>query len=151
MIKRIRIQNFKSFQDAELNLSEISVLVGTNASGKSNIRDAFRFLHGISRGYQIAEIIGEKYADGVLQWRGIRGGLREIMFYGSQSFAIEVEIVAPNPDPDLSANWSEGELLNFTYRIEIITTPENPTPLIKSESLTCVHIENPIEPVSYLL
>jgi predicted ATPase len=142
MIKRIRLQNFKNFQDAELNLGEISVLVGTNASGKSNIRDAFRFLHGISRGYQIAEIIGEKYSDGVMQWRGIRGGLREIMFYGSQNFAIEVDIVAPDPEPHPSATWNAGELLNFTYRIEIITTPENPTPRIKLESLSCDHLEH---------
>ncbi len=144
MIKRIRLQNFKSFQDAELNLGEVSVLVGTNASGKSNIRDAFRFLHGISRGYQIPEIIGEKYADGVLQWRGIRGGLREIMFYGSQNFAIEVDIVAPDLNPHPSATWQKGESLSFTYRIEIITTPENLIPHINLESLTCDHLEHPI-------
>jgi AAA15 family ATPase/GTPase len=31
--------------------------VGTNASSKSNIRDAFRFLHGISRGYNLAKLL----------------------------------------------------------------------------------------------
>jgi predicted ATPase len=144
MIKRIRLQNFKSFQDAELNLGEISVLVGTNASGKSNIRDAFRFLHGISRGYQIAEIIGEKYSDGVLQWRGIRGGLNGIMFYGSQNFAIEVDIFAPAPEPHPSASWEKGEYLNFKYRIEITTSNEDPVPYINSESLSCDQIKKPL-------
>ena len=59
MLKSLRLENFKSFKNAELSLGDLTVLVGTNASGKSNIRDAFRFLHGISRGYSIAEIIGE--------------------------------------------------------------------------------------------
>jgi AAA15 family ATPase/GTPase len=75
MLKKLHLKNFKGFKDAELNLGNFSLLVGTNASGKSNIRDAFRFLHGIGRGYSLADIFGEKYVEGgVLQWRGIRGG-----------------------------------------------------------------------------
>ncbi|MGD9101036.1 MAG: AAA family ATPase [Anaerolineae bacterium] len=27
----------------------MTILIGTNAAGKSNLRDAFRFLHGIGR------------------------------------------------------------------------------------------------------
>ena len=42
MLKRLRLENFKSFKNAELSLGDLTVLVGTNASGKSNIRDAFR-------------------------------------------------------------------------------------------------------------
>ncbi len=91
MLKSLRLENFKSFKNAELSLGDLTVLVGTNASGKSNIRDAFRFLHGISRGYSIAEIIGEKYGEGgVLQWRGIRGGTKEITYCGADSFAIAI-------------------------------------------------------------
>ena len=79
MIKSITLRNFKSFRDATLKFGGFTLLVGTNASGKSNVRDALRFLHGISRGYSLAEIIGEKWIEGgVLQWKGIRGGLREV-------------------------------------------------------------------------
>jgi predicted ATP-dependent endonuclease of OLD family len=42
MLKSLRLENFKSFKNAELSLGDLTVLVGTNASGKSNIRDAFR-------------------------------------------------------------------------------------------------------------
>jgi len=46
----------------------LTLVVGTNASGKSNLRDALRFLHGIGLGYPPAEILGEKYGpDGLLQ------------------------------------------------------------------------------------
>lgn len=74
-----------------------------------------RFLHGISRGYNLAEIMGEKYVEGgFLQWRGIRGGTREITFLNAETFTLEVEftfeyeeeqqeaIYAITVNPDLS-------------------------------------------------
>jgi len=82
MITSVRLERFKNFRDATLALGPFTVLVGTNASGKSNLRDAFRFLHGMGRGYSLAEIIG------VLQWKGIRGGTREIAMVGEQSFQL---------------------------------------------------------------
>ena len=60
MITSVRLTNFKNFADETLKLGPFTVIVGANASGKSNIRDAFRFLHGIGRGYSLAEIIGGK-------------------------------------------------------------------------------------------
>ena len=56
MIKSIRLVNFKNFADETLRVGPFTVIVGANASGKSNIRDAFRFLHGIGRGYSLAEM-----------------------------------------------------------------------------------------------
>ena len=96
MITSVRLEGFKNFRDATLQLGPLTVIVGTNASGKSNIRDAFRFLHGIGRGYSLAEIIGEKYVEGgVLQWRGIRGGIREVVFDGLGEFRIATNIAGP--------------------------------------------------------
>ncbi|MGB8953787.1 MAG: AAA family ATPase, partial [Tumebacillaceae bacterium] len=81
MLTKLRLKNFKSFEHAEFDLGPVTTLIGTNASGKSNVRDALRILHGISRGYTLAESIGEKYAEhGFLQWKGIRGGTREMVF-----------------------------------------------------------------------
>ncbi|HEX8822878.1 MAG TPA: AAA family ATPase [Archangium sp.] len=91
MLRYLKLEGFKNFQEALLPLGPFTVVVGTNASGKSNLRDAFRVLHGISRGYTIAETLGEKWVEGgVLQWRGIRGGTREAAFQGATSFALEV-------------------------------------------------------------
>jgi AAA15 family ATPase/GTPase len=58
MIHSLQLTNFKNFQATALSLGKFTLLVGTNASGKSNLRDAFRFLHGIERGYSLAEIFG---------------------------------------------------------------------------------------------
>src|SRR5437867_11948595 len=91
MLTKLHLTNFKNFQGAELTLGPFTLLIGANASGKSNIRDAFRFLHGIGRGYTLAEIMGGAYVGGGLQWSGIRGGTREIAFQGAPTFALDVE------------------------------------------------------------
>jgi predicted ATPase len=94
MLKKLTLERFKNFRKAELTIGPLTLLVGTNASGKSNLRDAFRFLHGISRGYSLADIIGEKWVEGgVLQWRGIRGGTREVGYPSEQTFGVVAEVV----------------------------------------------------------
>jgi len=45
MISSFKIQNFKSFEDAELKLGSLTLLIGANASGKSNAIEAIRFLN----------------------------------------------------------------------------------------------------------
>ena len=87
MITSIRLVNFKNFADETLRLGPFTILVGANASGKSNIRDAFRFLSGIGRGYTLAEIFGGKREAG---WKPIRGAMNEIVRLGRYSFSIEV-------------------------------------------------------------
>ena len=98
MINSVRLVNFKNFADETLKLGPFTVIVGANASGKSNIRDAFRFLHGISRGYTLAEILGGKYGPGgYKEWEGIRGAPNEVIRFGESSrqrvgdFSIQLE------------------------------------------------------------
>ena len=79
MITSIRMVNFKNFVDETLRLGPFTMVVGTNASGKSNIRDAFRFLHGIGRGYTLMEVVGGKWGVGhQREWDSIRGAAMEI-------------------------------------------------------------------------
>jgi predicted ATPase len=44
MINSIRVRNFKSFENIEVSLDKFNVLIGANASGKSNFVSLFRFL-----------------------------------------------------------------------------------------------------------
>ena len=89
MITSLRIVDFKNFADETLHLGPFTVIVGANASGKSNIRDAFRFLHGIGRGYTLEEIFGGKDSAG---WQPIRGAANEIMRFAHDQFCLEVEM-----------------------------------------------------------
>ena len=100
MITRLKLGDFKSFVSSEIELGPLTVVVGSNAGGKSNMRDAFRFLHGIGRGYTLAEILGGKWGEsGAPVWRGIRGGVRELIFRrgaelaGWEAMTLEVDFV----------------------------------------------------------
>src|SRR5699024_12812409 len=64
MFTRLRLMDFKSFKDTTFSLDAFTLLIGSNASGKSNVRDALRILHGVGRGYSVVEILGEKWAEG---------------------------------------------------------------------------------------
>ncbi|MBM3236151.1 hypothetical protein FJZ31_07610 [Candidatus Poribacteria bacterium] len=46
-IKKIKIANFKSFKDLEVELGRFNVLIVGNASGKSNFVQIFKFLRDI--------------------------------------------------------------------------------------------------------
>jgi predicted ATPase len=91
MLTKLRLKNFKSFENSELILGALTLLVGTNASGKTNIRDALRLLQGIARGYTLTEVITEKRGEGgELQWSGIRGGTKELNYQKNTRFSLEI-------------------------------------------------------------
>ena len=92
MITSVRMVNFKNFADETLTAGPFTIIVGANASGKSNIRDAFRFLHGIGRGYTLAQTMGGKDSpSGQKEWQGIRGAPCEVVRMGHQEFSLGVE------------------------------------------------------------
>ena len=93
MITALRLVDFKNFANETLRVGPFTVIVGANASGKSNIRDAFRFLHGIGRGYSLAEILGGRYGvGGQIEWAGIRGAATEVIRFERRAFSLKVSI-----------------------------------------------------------
>jgi predicted ATPase len=127
MLTKLRLERFKNFREAELHLGPFTLLVGANASGKSNLRDAFRFLHGIGRRYIFPEIVGERYGEGgALQWKGIRGGLRELPYADSGSFAIEVTF---------DTSTAGVPTKNLTYRLEVACDGQGWVMHVRSEHL----------------
>ncbi len=54
VIKRVQIKNFRSLADVDLHLDNLTVLVGANGTGKSNVIDVLRFVrdaitHGLDK------------------------------------------------------------------------------------------------------
>ena len=91
MITSLRLIDFKNFADATLRMGPFTVIVGANASGKSNLRDAFRILHGIGRGYNLADAVGGKYgAGGQVEWNQVRGAFGEIIRFEQRAFRLLV-------------------------------------------------------------
>jgi predicted ATPase len=56
ILKKIKLHNWKNFQNCEVNLEERCFIIGANASGKSNFIDALRFLRDITKGCEINKI-----------------------------------------------------------------------------------------------
>ena len=116
MITSIRLRNFKGFRDATLRFGPFTILVGANATGKSNIRDALRFLHGVARGYSLAEIIGGRHGTGGQQvWEPIRGGPNEIIRIESQEEAASNHQL---PTFSMQVNMDIGGI-EYIYKIEV--------------------------------
>lgn len=63
MITELRLENWKSFGEATLYIDPLSILIGTNASGKSNVLDALKFLQNLASGMPLT-----------LALKNIRGG-----------------------------------------------------------------------------
>ncbi len=90
MLASIRLTNFKSFRAAEaIPLAPLTLCVGANASGKSNLFDAIRFLQGIGLKMSLADVLHGRWEGGHQVWPGIRGGLQEVARAGENSFALQ--------------------------------------------------------------
>ena len=56
MIKSLTINNFKSFNNADLQIKPLTLLIGANASGKSNALEAIRLLSWLAKGIRLDDI-----------------------------------------------------------------------------------------------
>ncbi|MEO5725482.1 MAG: AAA family ATPase [Byssovorax sp.] len=135
MLERLRLTDFKSFVDEEAELAPLTLLVGANASGKSNFLDALRFLQQIAFDGPLADMLnGVRGRLG--KQSGIRGKAPEAARLGATGFAVESTWMAPIPE-DMSyddAVWpTEASLLvELTHRIACSTLPDV---LLEAESL----------------
>ncbi len=109
MLTSLRLRNFKNFADETLRLGPFTVIVGANASGKSNIRDALRFLHGVGRGYTLANVLGGKYgAGGQVEWEEIRGAPTEVIRHGQNKMHMDVDMAKANGEECVHAALPSG-------------------------------------------
>jgi predicted ATPase len=117
MIRKITLRNWKSFREAELYFDPLVVLIGTNASGKSNVIDALDFLSRIAQSKDLAECL-----HGSGNGETFRGGVEWVTRRGEQEFSLEV-VVGAEGDPGTD------------YRYEITVRPA-PRPIVTAESLS---------------
>lgn len=119
MLSRLRLQNFKSFVDQEIELGPLVIMVGANASGKSNFLDAIRFLQGVGLGMTFTEILRGRWEGGRQIWPGIRGGIQEIASKGSRVFSV-------------GSTWSDAAHQRLSHEVEVDVDRD---PLLENELL----------------
>jgi predicted ATPase len=86
MITRLRVQNYKSLRELDMQLGPINVLVGPNMAGKSNILDVFRFIHDV--------VFPQPGREGVFYALAQRGGVNEVLWKGGDKKVITVFLEA---------------------------------------------------------
>ena len=93
MLKRIHIRGYKSLEDVEVRLSQLVVLFGPNASGKSNLLDALQLLSKLGTNRTLKEAFdppcrGKPLESFTIGQQGIKGLLEQDRL----SFSIEADL-----------------------------------------------------------
>lgn len=98
MITRVRIENYKSFEESEVHLDRLTVLVGHNASGKSNFLDALQLLSRMATAKTLKDAFDPPYRGTPLEsFHFGSQGLRGLLQQPSARFTIEVDVKLPPP------------------------------------------------------
>ncbi len=85
MILSFTVKGFKSYKAATLPLAELTVLIGANASGKSNLIEALQLLSWIAGGRRLGDLISALKEREVV----IRGTPTNLTYGGSNQFGFE--------------------------------------------------------------
>lgn len=115
MIKELRLERWKSFLTATLHLDPLTILIGANASGKSNVLDALDFLSHVAQGKEFSTIL-----QGDSKPAGFRGGAEWASLKPEVSFTVSALVETDQRNVD------------YLYSITVQTVPK---PTLLAESL----------------
>jgi predicted ATPase len=106
MLTEFTLANFKSYRKSSLRLGSLTLLIGANASGKSNVLEGLRFLCWLANGHQLNTIQSAINVD-----RVIRGRVDDLCYRGESSFTIgcRLDIAAWN-QLSLTVGVNNGEM-----------------------------------------
>lgn len=94
MLKRIHIRGYKSLEDVEVRLSQLVVLFGPNAAGKSNLLDALQLLSKLGTSRTLKEAFDPPYRGKPLKSFTIgQKGIKDLLEQERLSFSIEVDLI----------------------------------------------------------
>lgn len=86
-IDRLKVKNFKSIKEIDVSFNELNILIGKNASGKSNFLELFQFLKDI----------GEHDLEDAIHLRGGVEYFRNTRIKNSTNFEINCEFSITRP------------------------------------------------------
>jgi AAA15 family ATPase/GTPase len=123
MVRKLRIRNFLSFKEAEVELRPRTVLVGPNMSGKTNLIACLRFLASLLVGLDASGRSGLQQAVFNL------GGIRELTWKGSNDPTFDFELIV-----DVSGS-NQDHIKTYEYGISVAGSYEQQQVTIVRESL----------------
>lgn len=115
MIQKIGIKDFKSYQDAELKLAPLTVLIGANASGKTNALEAIRLLSWMAQGQRLYSLQGQLNENDSV----VRGSIENLPRTGKNEFTLECKLGENILEKDFyfTLDFEAFDLLTLTLEI----------------------------------
>lgn len=93
MLRRLRVENFKSLNNVEINLPKLTVLFGPNAAGKSNLLDAIQAISRIGTSRTLSDALSEPIRGYPIEAFGFPpGGLAELLSKEESNFRLEADL-----------------------------------------------------------
>lgn len=129
MLTSIKFSHFKSYLAGELKLGRLTVLIGANASGKSNAIEALRLLARIAQGERLSLLGGAYRQDQKI----FRGGVENLGYRGSQELAIACKTTEQEWS-DFSMDLTVGIDGDLQVTGEKITSSRSTVPLYEITS-----------------
>ena len=130
MLDAIILKDFKSHHDSLLPLAPLTVLIGANASGKSNAIEGLRILSWLARGKTLNEIAVSASMPG----RVVRGQMTDIMRYQSPSFSLGCQMTLPENNDLLLTVTCRNKTLHLSEETLRILNEKIPLYTVKRPS-----------------
>jgi len=121
MLKKLRLQNFRTYLDAEIQFTQRHLLIGRNNSGKTNLYTALAFLRDASRG-DLPSVAAS-----------IPGGIAELKYASLDSNIIQLSCACELP--------FEGAEHEFSYQLKLAVESTATSPGSPAQQVLRVHHE----------
>ena len=150
MLKRIRIDGYKSLTGVDVSLKPLSLLFGPNAAGKSNFLDALQLLSRMATSRTLKDAFDPPYRGKPLEsFTFPESGIRGLLGRETASFTMEADIELSNAVMD-AVNRQIREMKRTTASDEPPETGERPQSFVHEKYLR-YRVEIEIMPKSGIL
>jgi len=135
VLRRIKINGFKSLVDVELELPRLVVLAGPNAAGKSNVLDAIQMLARAGTQRTLADALDTPIRGYPVEaFTFPAGGLPELLEQPAASFTIEGDLEIPGDENAETARARSAA--RAIYRVGVEIDPDAGVLSLADEHLT---------------
>ncbi len=124
MLTKFKLANFKSYKESTLELGPLTLLIGANASGKSNVLEGFQMLSWLARGRRLDDVFRAVQESELT----IRGTVADLTYNQADAFTLGCSLRHDSIWTGLEAEIAVG---NNGMRIqqERILSPNEQLPL----------------------